>query len=139
MNRISRFIGFSTLSAVLATSAAFAQNDRRDDHRNDGHDQYHDNGYHDNDRRDNDRRGYDHHDWNDHDHDHYVRHDDWRRGRRLPPEYWQHARRVDDYRVYHLRRPPRGYEWRQVDGNFVLAAVATGIIASVIAASAANH
>ena len=29
-------------------------------------------------------------------------------------------------------------EWREVDGNYVMAAVATGIIASVVAASAAH-
>ncbi|HEX5264757.1 MAG TPA: RcnB family protein [Phenylobacterium sp.] len=40
-----------------------------------------------------------------------------------------------DWHSHHLRRPPRGYEWREVDGNFVLGAVATGIIASVIANS----
>ena len=133
MNRISKFIGLSTISAVLfSTGAAFAQ-DHRDDHRNDNRDQYHDNGSrNDNGYRNNDRNN-DRRDWNDRDHDHYVRHNDWRRGNRLPPDYWQHARRVDDYRVYHLRRPPRGYEWRQVDGNYVMAAVATGIIASVIA------
>jgi Ni/Co efflux regulator RcnB len=34
-----------------------------------------------------------------------------------------------------LRDPPRGYEWRRVDSNYILAAVATGAIASVIAAS----
>ena len=133
MNRISKFIGLSTISAVLfSTGAAFAQ-DHRDDHRNDNRDQYrdqyHDNGNHNGDRHD-DRR-----DWNDRDHERYVRHDDWRRGRRLPPEYWQHARRVDDYRAYRLPPPRRGYEWRQVDGNYVMAAVATGIIASVIAAN----
>jgi Ni/Co efflux regulator RcnB len=40
-----------------------------------------------------------------------------------------------DYHTYHLRKPPRGYEWREVDGNYVLAAVAGGIIASAIVAS----
>jgi len=43
-----------------------------------------------------------------------------------------------DYRHYHLNAPPRGYEWREVDGNFVLAAVATGVISTVIAESAAH-
>jgi Ni/Co efflux regulator RcnB len=53
-----------------------------------------------------------------------MRHEDWDRGERV------------DYRQYHLRRPPNGYEWRMVDGNYVLAAVATGVIASVVIASA---
>jgi hypothetical protein len=30
-----------------------------------------------------------------------------------------------DWRRHHLRRPPRGYEWREVDGNYVLAAAAS--------------
>jgi Ni/Co efflux regulator RcnB len=38
-----------------------------------------------------------------------------------------------------LRAPPHGYEWRMVDGNYVLAAVATGVIASVVAASVSGR
>jgi Ni/Co efflux regulator RcnB len=68
-------------------------------------------------------------------HDHpYVRHKEWRRGYHMRREDWGRAERID-YRTYRLRRPPRGYEWREVDGNYVLAAVATGIIASVVIAS----
>ncbi|MFC6646030.1 RcnB family protein [Granulicella cerasi] len=63
-----------------------------------------------------------------------MRHDNWRRGYRLPPNDWRRGQRVD-YRAYHLAPPPRGYEWRQVDGNYVMAAVATGIIASTIIAA----
>ena len=46
---------------------------------------------------------------------------------------------ASDYRHYRLSEPPRGYEWREVDGNYVLAAVATGVIASVVIAAAASH
>ena len=67
-------------------------------------------------------------------HGRYVRHDDWRRGHRMRHEDWARGQRVDWHR-HHLRRPPRGYEWREVDGNYVLAAVATGLIASIIANS----
>jgi len=45
---------------------------------------------------------------------------------------WDRGERID-WRSRHLRRPPRGYEWREVDGNYVLAAAATGLIASIIA------
>lgn len=81
----------------------------------------------------------DHHDDHDRDrherHDHpYVRHEEWRKGYHMRHEDWGRAERID-YRTYHLRRPPRGYEWREVDGNYVLAAVATGVIASVVIAS----
>jgi Ni/Co efflux regulator RcnB len=72
----------------------------------------------------------DHHD----DHHAYVRHDEWKKGEHIKQEDWARGQRID-YRHYHLNAPPRGYEWREVDGNYVLAAVATGIIASTIVAS----
>ncbi|HWY63485.1 MAG TPA: RcnB family protein [Rhizomicrobium sp.] len=59
------------------------------------------------------------------------RHPDWRQGGHIARDDWGRGVHVD-YRAHHLRRPPRGYEWRQVDGNFVLAAAATGLIASII-------
>jgi Ni/Co efflux regulator RcnB len=62
----------------------------------------------------------------------HVDHPEWRQGARIAPSDWSRGQQVD-YRSHHLRAPPRGYEWRQVDGNYVLAAVATGVIASVIA------
>lgn len=69
---------------------------------------------------------------------HYVRHNDWRKGGRISHDDWQRGRSVD-WKAHHLRQPPRGYEWREVDGNYVLAAVATGLIASVIVASSQPH
>jgi len=81
----------------------------------------------------------DHHD--DHqdarDNHHYVRHDEWRKGAHMNHDDWNRGERVD-YGHYHLHAPPRGYEWREVDGNYVMAAVATGVIASIVAASAAH-
>jgi Ni/Co efflux regulator RcnB len=74
-----------------------------------------------------------------HDHDHHggpppqaMQHH-WRKGDRIDHAQWGRYERVD-WRRHHLRAPPRGYEWRQVDGNFVLAAAATGLVASIIAA-----
>jgi Ni/Co efflux regulator RcnB len=55
----------------------------------------------------------------------------WRRGQRIGYNDWSGAQPVD-YRQHHLRQPPRGYEWRQSNGQYVLAAVATGLIASII-------
>ena len=62
----------------------------------------------------------------------YVKHDDWRKGGHIRQEDWQRGQAVD-YRSHHLRRPPRGYEWRQVDGNYVMAAAAGGLIGALIA------
>ena len=66
--------------------------------------------------------------------DHYVRHDEWRKGAKIRQEDWAGGEKVD-YHHYHLQEPPRGYEWRRVDGNYVLAAAATGVIATAIVAS----
>lgn len=55
----------------------------------------------------------------------------WRRGERMGYNDWNGARRID-YREYHLRHPPRGYEWRETNGRYILVAVATGLIASII-------
>jgi Ni/Co efflux regulator RcnB len=73
-----------------------------------------------------------------HDNHQYVRHDDWKKGAKMQDQDWKRGEQVD-YRQHHLRAPPHGYEWRMVDGNYVLAAVATGVIASVVAASIAEH
>lgn len=70
--------------------------------------------------------------------DHYVRHSEWKRGAHINKNDWARGRYVSNYRSYHLSPPPRGYQWREIDGNYVLAAVATGIIASVIVASATH-
>lgn len=53
-------------------------------------------------------------------------------GRPLPRQYWAHQYRVDDWRRHGLRRPPRGYRWVQIDGDFILIAAATGVIASIL-------
>ncbi len=56
---------------------------------------------------------------------------DWRRGGYMARDDWGRGRAVD-YRFHHLRRPPHGYEWREVNGRYVLAAMATGLIADII-------
>ncbi len=52
----------------------------------------------------------------------------WVRGERLPVEYYSRPYVIADYRGFGLRVPPRGYHWMRVDGDAVLAAVATGIV-----------
>lgn len=58
----------------------------------------------------------------------------WSRGERMGYNDWQRAQQVG-YRTYRLRQPPRGYEWRRNNDRFLLVAVATGLIASVIFSS----
>ncbi len=60
----------------------------------------------------------------------------WAKGQRLDARYRDNRYYVSDYRRYGLRQPPRGYRWQRVDNQFLLTAVATGLIASVIIA---NH
>jgi Ni/Co efflux regulator RcnB len=64
---------------------------------------------------------------------HRVMHKEWRKGGHIEHGDWDRGQ-VVDWRAHHLRQPPRGYEWREVDGNWVLAAVATGVIVSVLEA-----
>lgn len=56
----------------------------------------------------------------------------WRRGAYLPPYYRSRGYVVYDYHRYHLRPPPRGYYWYRDGDDFLLAAVATGLILDVI-------
>jgi Ni/Co efflux regulator RcnB len=56
----------------------------------------------------------------------------WGRGERLPQSYRSRSY-VVDYRRYGLGAPPRGYEYVRVGNDVVLTAVATGVIASVVA------
>ena len=58
----------------------------------------------------------------------------FQRGERMGYNDWSGAQRVD-YRQHHLRRPPNGYEWRESNGQYILAAVATGLIVSAIISS----
>jgi len=76
----------------------------------------------------------DHRDDN-HDNHAYVEHKEWKKGYHMNHDDWNRGEKVD-YRTNHLSAPRSGYEWREVDGNYVMAAVATGVIASVVAASA---
>ncbi len=54
----------------------------------------------------------------------------WRRGAYVPRAYRSYY--VQDPYYYGLSAPPRGYRWVYADGNFVLMALASGLIASVI-------
>jgi Ni/Co efflux regulator RcnB len=108
----------TALSMLIApVGGAFAQgwnNNNRHDDRNTM-------SRHDNDRHDNR-------------YDNNNRHN-WRKGGRIDRTDWNRGQRVNDWQRRHLQRPPRGYEWRQVDNNYVLAAAATGLIAALVLAN----
>jgi Ni/Co efflux regulator RcnB len=52
----------------------------------------------------------------------------YRQGDRLPSQYRSHQYVVEDWRGHHLIAPPRGYHWVQTGADYVLVAIATGII-----------
>ena len=129
------------VAAALLAGAVSAQPYQRDD-RQDG--RYDRGGAEQRDNQRGDRDGdqrYDHRDGRRYDHRDYRRSGwgqdygnrghHWRYGERMGYNDWNGAQRID-YRRYRLRQPPRGYEWRQSNGQFVMAAIATGVIASII-------
>lgn len=57
----------------------------------------------------------------------------YRKGGRLPVAYRNNTYVVSNWSHYHLHRPPRGYHWvRSDNGQFLLVAVTTGVIASIV-------
>ncbi|MDP3637295.1 MAG: RcnB family protein [Azonexus sp.] len=54
------------------------------------------------------------------------------RGQRISSEYRNHNYVVDDWRGHRLSAPPRGQHWVQMGPDYVLVAIASGIIAQII-------
>lgn len=54
------------------------------------------------------------------------------RGGRLPMEYRSRQYVVNDWRGHHLSAPPRGYHWVQSGGDYILVAIATGVILQLL-------
>lgn len=90
-------------------------NGRYDNHRNDRKDRYYNA---QNFRRDDTRGGGPRH--------------DLRRGQRLGQEYRNNRYVVSDWRERRLSAPPRGHHWVRTGNDYVLAAIATGLIAQVL-------
>ena len=136
----------SALAAALALgmgmSAAVQAQPYRDDDRRGPPPHAQANGHYKHDDRRNDRR-----DW-DRDHRRNDRHDDrrgydrdhrgagpdhrWTKGYRVPQQYRGPQYVVQDWRGHRLSAPPRGYHWVQYGGDYMLVAIATGVIAQLI-------
>ena len=54
------------------------------------------------------------------------------RGDKLSSEYRDNSHVVSDWKGNHLRQPPSGYHWVQANNQYVLAAVASGVIADIM-------
>ena len=66
-----------------------------------------------------------------HDYNRAVRR--WERGQSLPSTYRSNHYMISDYRTHGWNRPPRGYAYYNTDsGDVVMAAIATGVISSII-------
>lgn len=60
---------------------------------------------------------------------------DLRRGQRLNQEYRNNRYVVSDWKARRLAAPPRGQHWVQAGDDYVLAAIATGIITQILLAN----
>jgi Ni/Co efflux regulator RcnB len=154
----SALIALSMASGSAYAQRGDHGNDRYDHDRNGraeqrNNDRY-DSGRYQNDRNDynrNDRYGRNDHNRNDRfdrndGRDRYYnaqnfRRDDWRgggprhdlrRGQRLNQEYRNNRYVVSDWRERRLGAPLRGHHWVRTGNDYVLAAIATGIIAQVL-------
>jgi Ni/Co efflux regulator RcnB len=67
----------------------------------------------------------------DQDHQQYVEHKEWKKGYHLDHDDWARGVAVSDWQARHLRKPPAGYEWRTIDGHYVLANP-DGVISTVV-------
>jgi len=109
-----------------AGTAAFAQghgNDRHDDHGRDTHHMQRDDRH---DQRDDRREARQERQF------YNARSAEFRRGGRLPGELRNRQYVVSNWRAHRLSAPPRGYQWVQVGPDYVLASIASGIIANLI-------
>ncbi len=117
MNHLKTLASLLVAAAVAVPAVSMAQD--RDDHHDDrrtelGHEDHHAAPAHDEHAR---GAGPDH---------------SWHKGDRIPASYRDKRYEVSDWKARHLRQPPRGYHWVSVNGDYVLAAVATGVIADLL-------
>ena len=112
--------------ALLASSVSFADDHDRGDHGEDFQRGRH-HAHEWQDQRFDQRDGR----WNERRPEYNARGPEFRLGGHIDREYRNRAYEVD-YREHHLRRPPEGQRWVQVGADYVLIAIATGVIANII-------
>jgi Ni/Co efflux regulator RcnB len=136
MNRLSPFLVAVLAVSLSASGLAFAQgnSDRNDHGRNEQQQRGDRQARHESEPRASDKRQE-----NDRG-KHGERHADrgagpnhsFHKGERLSSQYRQSRYVVSDWRGRNLRAPPRGYHWVQTGGDYVLVAIATGVILELI-------
>lgn len=61
-----------------------------------------------------------------------IPHQQWKRGHVVDPHYRNDRYWVTDWRARHLSPPPRDHRWLYVNGDYVLVAIASGVIVSIL-------
>ena len=61
-----------------------------------------------------------------------VPHRDWRPGVAVQPIYRGDRYWVTDWRARHLYAPPRDHRWLHINGDYVLVAIASGLIVNIL-------
>lgn len=61
-----------------------------------------------------------------------VPHQQWQRGRVVEPQYRDDRYWVTDWRARQLSAPPPDHRWLRINGDYVLVAIATGVITSIL-------
>lgn len=59
-------------------------------------------------------------------------HRNWVMGSRIPPQYRAPRYVVHDWRGHRLHQPPRGHHWVQHGGDYMLVAIASGVITQLL-------
>ena len=137
MKKISASVCALAVAALLSNSLSFADERGRQDEyqQGNGHGQGQDRGQGHDRGRDNRRYEgqFDQRDgrWNDRRPEYNARGPEFHRGGYISHEYRSRAYEVD-YREHRLRRPPVGHRWVQVGADYVLIAIATGVIVNII-------
>ena len=56
----------------------------------------------------------------------------WMKGSRIPPQYRGSRYIVHDWRGHRLHQPPRGHQWVQYGRDYMLVAMASGVITQLL-------
>lgn len=140
-------LGFSSLASAQTFRLEGQRTEQRHERRDDRHDRRDDRHERRAERRDDrhdrreawrDERRDDRHQYHaqpsySYGHGHYRAGPRFHRGGYLPHEYRQRPYYVTNWNAYpHLYAPPYGHQWVNVDGEFLLVALATGLIANAL-------
>ena len=61
-----------------------------------------------------------------------IPHQQWQRGHVVEPRYRDDRYWVTDWRNRQLSAPPPDHRWLRINGDYVLVAIATGVITTIL-------